>query len=284
MRTGDNAPLPAAPGWGAVEGWRDPRRFADWARRFPWLAQGSTGRGPNLRTYGVASEGQDGSAPSERESSAIRSARRAWRRLGEIEGFEHIVLTRQVHGDGILVHGSDRLPGADPRIHHPAPLEADGHITAEPGVLLAVTVADCVPVFMVDPAHRSIAVLHAGWRSAAAGILQRGLGALSRTFGTRPEDVFVHLGPAICGSCYEVGPEVHRALGLPVPTVPTPVDVGSVLRQRALDEGVRPDRITRDTSCTLAAAELYSHRGGDTGRQVGFLGIRSGAGPSDGGR
>src|SRR5690606_18360795 len=101
----------------------------------------------------------------------------------------------------------------------------DGHATRAPGLLLAVSVADCVPVSLVDPERRAVALLHAGWRGAAAGILERGLEVLAERLLARPEDLHVHLGPAICGGCYEVGPEVHRALGLPEPPAPAPVDL-----------------------------------------------------------
>ena len=183
-------------------------------------------------------------------------------------GFAGMKHTRQVHGKGILPH---RKPGSGLSIGP----DADGHSTSAPGILLAVTVADCVPVFLVDPIRRAVALLHAGWRGAAAGILEEGASLLLQDAGAREEDILMHLGPAICGTCYEVGPEVHVALGLPRPETPSPVDLRGVLAERAVELGLLDSHITRSSFCTLCnASPFFSHRGGESKRQVGFLGIR----------
>lgn len=247
-------------------GWKEPVRSADWVARFPWLAQGTTGRGPDLRVFGR----ERGRAP--------------WAHVAESHDFDDLVLTRQVHGTRVLVHGPVRRDGIDPRVAHDNPEEADGHVTSEPGLLLAVTVADCVPVFLADPVTRSVGVVHAGWRGAAAGILERALAGMATRFDADPGNMFLHLGPAICGACYEVGPEVHQALGLPVPEGPAPVDVRAELEQRARRCGVPAQQITQDPSCSLEDTGYYSHRGGDAGRQAGFIGIRTPKAPGHRGR
>ena len=149
----------------------------------------------------------------------------------------------------------------------------DGHATAAAGLMLAVTVADCVPAFLVAPAQRAIAVLHAGWRGAAAGVLEAGLEALAGV-GAAPGDLFLHLGPSICGRCYEVGPEVFTALGLPAPDRPRPLDLRSALAHRAVTLGISPRRVSVSRHCTRCTdSGLFSHRGGDVQRQVGFLAV-----------
>ena len=154
-------------------------------------------------------------------------------------------------------------------------LEADGHVTSAEDLLLGVTVADCVPVFLVAADGKAVGVLHAGWRGAAAGVLEEGLRSLQSETGCDPSDFHLHLGPAICGDCYEVGPEVHRALGVPEPNSPTPIDLRAILATRALGLGFSKDRVTVSTWCTrCGASPFFSHRRGDLGRQVGFIGIR----------
>jgi copper oxidase (laccase) domain-containing protein len=144
---------------------------------------------------------------------------------------------------------------------------------------VGVTAADCVPITFVErptaATLQAVATIHAGWRGAAAGILERGLARISAAFGSRPADLHMHLGPSICGECYEVGPEVHEALGLARPGRPTPVDLARVLAERAVRAGVDPARITRSAWCTRCDRDdlLYSHRGGDAGRQVSFVAI-----------
>jgi len=246
-----------------------------WSRAFPWLVQGTTTRGPDGRfDLGLFSRG-----------SGEDQVRANWRELAEGAGFPTVVHAQQVHGSKIHVALGDASAAgaahAPPRravSQRPLLLDpADGHVTGVPGVLLAVTTADCVPVFLVDPGRRAIGAVHAGWRGVAAGILEEALGTLHDAFGTEPSDVHVHLGPAICGRCYEVGPEVFAALGQEVPSSNEPIDVRAVLARRARAAGVAQDRISASVHCTRCTdSDLYSHRAGHAQRQVGFIGIREG--------
>lgn len=86
----------------------------------------------------------------------------------------------------------------------------------------------------------------------------------------------MHLGPSICRDCFEVGPEVHRAMGLPESDGPRPVDLRGYLAGCGAGAGITPDRITESAWCTLCdGSPFFSHRRGEAGRQVGFLGIRA---------
>jgi YfiH family protein len=231
----------------------------EWADRFPWLFAGIThaGSGPDpfdLRLFG--------------EPKSLQAPAR-WKNLLRTSAFETIVHARQVHETRIVVHdqlgrGVREVEGA-----------ADGHATAELGVLLAVTVADCVPIYLLDADARAVALLHGGWRGIAAGILPRGVTLLGTMWGTDPRRLLVHLGPAICGACYTVGSEVFGALGVEVPAHAAPVDVRGVLAQQARAAGVPPESITISDLCTLCGdGNLFSHRGGRSERQVALLGIR----------
>lgn len=244
------AEIPSA---GSTPHWVHP----GWQTRFPWLTQATSHRGDSdfdLRFFGGI----------QRSDAEERLAL-----LASDVGLDRQVLSHQVHSAEVLMH-SGYAEGLSV-----AP-DADGHLTNEPGLLLAVTVADCVPVFVVGPVSRAIALLHAGWRSAAAGILERGLVRLESEYGVRSGEVFVHFGPAICASCYEVGPEVFRALGQPDPGGPAPIDLRSVLARQAVTLGVRPTHISLSSHCTRCGdTPFYSHRGGDVGRQLAILGIHA---------
>ena len=191
-----------------------------------------------------------------------------WEHLARDTGCGSLVHARQVHGREIALH-----EGVPPGLLLIPP--CDGHATRQPGALLAVTVADCVPVFVVAPRARAVMLLHAGWRGVAGGILEAGLAMLERDFHTRAREARIHMGPAICGRCYEVGREVHEALGLPRPATPTrPVDLRRVLVDRALAGGADPAHLSTSTFCTRCAdTPFFSHRNGDAGRQVAVLGI-----------
>jgi copper oxidase (laccase) domain-containing protein len=110
---------------------------------------------------------------------------------------------RQVHGTTIL----DHAVGAPGWVRHDG---ADGHLTFVAGVACAVTVADCVPVFIAHPSG-AVALLHAGWRGTAARIVEKAIARMIDR-GLDAGDLAVHLGPAICGRCYEVGPAVFEQL------------------------------------------------------------------------
>jgi YfiH family protein len=182
----------------------------------------------------------------------------------------------QVHGTRVLRH-----PGGGPAGFLIADT-ADGHATRAAGVLVTVTVADCIPISIVDPERRALALLHGGWRGVAGGIVEAGVAALRELAGSHPEELFLHLGPAICGACYEVGPEVHAALGCEVPPENRPVDLRAIAARNARRLGMATERITTSAHCTRCGdSPFFSHRAGHPGRQVGVLGIKDdGAGPS----
>ncbi|MDR1901517.1 MAG: polyphenol oxidase family protein [Treponema sp.] len=89
--------------------------------------------------------------------------------------------------------------------------EADGMVCAETGIFLAVTVADCLPVYLADTRTGSFALLHSGWKGT--GIADRALALMSSTWGTRPEDVAAVLGPCIGAASYRVNEERAAAFG-----------------------------------------------------------------------
>jgi len=231
----------------------------EWRERFPWLIQGVT-----------AARVEAGAVPFDLAlfgDGRPREVVERWWALGRATGAFCLVHGHQVHGAVVRLQG-DGGPGL-----HLSPA-TDGHATRAPGVLLAVSVADCVPISLVDPEKRVIALLHGGWRSVAAGILEGGLDLLAGRLDVHARDLHVHLGPAICGSCYEVGPEVHRELGLPEPARPEPIDLRAVIAARARQAGVLDERITSSSWCTRCGeGPFFSHRGGCAERQVAVLGI-----------
>ena len=84
--------------------------------------------------------------------------------------------------------------------------QADASFAREAGVVCAVLTADCLPVFLCDRAASCIAVVHAGWRGLAAGVIEQGLAAM----GVSPGEVLAWLGPAIGPEAFEVGGEVRQ--------------------------------------------------------------------------
>jgi YfiH family protein len=168
---------------------------------------------------------------------------------------------KQVHGTRILEHGEgwdgwQRAEGAD------------GHLAVARGTALAVTIADCVPVFLAHP-DGAVALLHSGWRGTAAGILRRALARVA-VLGRPAAEWHVHLGPAICGRCYEVSPDVFEQLTGWQTLRHRHVDLRALLAEQAKEAGVQV--VSASPWCTRCDNDrFFSHRAGDAGRQVGVI-------------
>ncbi len=215
----------------------------DWSDRFPGLVQGITGR--------ADPDGLEPGLDRDRLASAL-----------DMPG---VVSLRQVHGSATLL--------VDGRIGDGSTVLGDGDaiVSERPGVLLTLNVADCIPIYAVEPGRRLAGVAHAGWRGLAAGVVESLLRTV-RGLGVDPADLWFHLGPSICGRCYEVGPEVPRTLGLRRSV--DHVDLRGVAVRRLLEAGVRSGRVSRSGWCTLCHHDRFvSYRGGDEGlRMIAFLG------------
>lgn len=186
-----------------------------------------------------------------------------WKQLREELRFggARLASASQVHGARVVTHGShwDGWLRID---------SADGHIAPQPGLALAVTVADCVPVFIAHPSG-AVAILHSGWRGTVARIVERGIEALAHC-GFDSAELRLHLGPAICGKCYEVGAEVIGQLTGRPSGGHERIDLRAIIAQHARAAGVR--HITTSRLCTRCDNDrLYSHRAGDAGRQVSVI-------------
>jgi polyphenol oxidase len=90
------------------------------------------------------------------------------------------------------------------------PLKGDGLMTDQPGVLLGIQTADCIPVLVADRKNRAVAAFHAGWRGTLARIVENGVGRMRLEFGSRPENLIASIGPGIGQCCYSVGEEVRQ--------------------------------------------------------------------------
>jgi hypothetical protein len=189
---------------------------------------------------------------------------RAFRR--QLSEFRAVALGNQVHGVEVMSlddgRGWIQLEGID------------GWITTVPEILLTVTIADCVPIYLVVPG-RGVALLHAGWRGTAGGILGRGVAQLREETGCSPMDIVMHCGVGICGPCYEVGSEVMQGCGTPAEGEgPWHLDLRERLREQAQALGL--EQVTTSGWCSAHdRASFYSHRAsrGADGRMVAYVGM-----------
>jgi YfiH family protein len=193
----------------------------------------------------------------------VREVMARWSALRSLVGGDcpRLATATQVHGNTVLEHrGAWRgwLRCED----------ADGHMSFERKTAMAVTVADCVPVFLAHPSGAS-AALHSGWRGTAARITEQALAQFG-VQGLATSDFRLHCGPAICGKCYEVSANVYAELTGKDPGKPTTIDLRALIVDHARAAGVK--HISTSALCTRCDNDrFFSHRAGDAGRQIGVI-------------
>jgi YfiH family protein len=156
----------------------------------------------------------------------------------------------------------------------------DAILTMEPGLALAVLVADCAPVLLADPVARVVGAAHSGRPGTAAGVVPA-LVERMRERGADPGRMVAVIGPAVCGACYEVPQALRAEVAAAVPDAyattrdGTPgLDIRRGITAQLSATGVVDVRL--DPRCTMETPELFSfRRDGRTGRLAGFIWLRS---------
>jgi hypothetical protein len=140
-------------------------------------------------------------------ANVLENRRRAAMALGADPG--DFVFCNQSHGHQVtVVTADDRGKGA--RSLDDAIAQTDALVTRDPGVVLTVMVADCVPIVLYDPVAHVLGCVHAGWRGTVARVSEAAVQAM-RSLGARPGSVIAGLGPAVAPERYQVGAEVAEA-------------------------------------------------------------------------
>ncbi len=191
------------------------------------------------------------------------------RELGAQLGFEaaNLVAAGQIHGDAIRrVEGGDAGRGAlDWESALPA---TDALWTSEKRLPLLILVADCAPIVLVEPENAVLAVVHAGWRGAVAGIGGKTAARMQREGGAELGKMWAGIGPCLCASCLEIGPEVAQMAaqvdgeavlaGWEKPHL----DLRGLIRRDLERAGVPPAQIETMENCPKCENErFFSHRG-----------------------
>jgi polyphenol oxidase len=284
--------------------------------KIPWLIHGfSTRSGGFSRAYGgkalnLGFTKHDSRAAVERNRSAfLRSLGDECRERAKSEGNASkekcqpswpLVTLRQIHSD--IIHFVSSTPRE--------PLFGDGLISDTPGLFIAVQMADCLPIILVDPKRRAIGVFHAGWRGTVKRIIEKGVGKMRLCFGSLPRNLKAAIGPGIRGCCYNVGEEVRenfesqfsyatklfrevkesdpvrekypllfltaRAPGHSELPKKIFLDLVEANRQQLIAAGVSAKNIEASPLCTNCRTDLlFSYRAekGKTGRMMGVAGI-----------
>ena len=216
-----------------------------------------------------------------------------------------LITLRQFHSNLLRV-ASAADSGRD------CPSKADGIMTSQPGILIGIQTADCIPVLVADKKRRVVAAFHAGWRGTVKRIVENGIGRMRLEFGSRPKDLVAAIGPGAGPCCYAVGEEVqsefesqfvyarelfhevfssdavHNKYPMLFLTQCAPghspmgpnlhLDLIEANRRQLLDAGLAPRTIHITGGCTNCQTDLFfSHRAsrGHAGRMIAAIGIKS---------
>jgi len=283
--------------WLAVPAWK----------KLNWLWHGfSTRRGGLSRAYcaGDAQGDLNLGFTDEDDQDTVARNRRLFVEAVSGDPSTPLADLRQIHSNLVLLaHVADAS--------RKKPCKADGLMTDEPGLLLGIRTADCIPILVADRKRRAVAAFHAGWRGTVERIVESGIGRMRLQFGSRPEDLVAAIGPGIGPCCYAVGEEVFSSfesqfayarelfrevydsdpvrakypLLFMTQRAPGHSEIGPSLhlnlveanRRQLLSAGLKPRSIHLVGGCTSCQPELYfSHRAsaGHAGRMMSVIGIR----------
>ena len=176
---------------------------------------------------------------------------------------EGMATLRQIHSSLVLLADRDGLAG-----------EGDALVTRQPGVMVSIRTADCLPILLADERTGAAAAVHAGWRGSAARIVQVTLERMRREFGTEASEVYAAIGPGIGGCCYHVGAEVRERFAIPGPGM---LDLARENLRQLLDAGLAEDRIgmlQRCTACEPALFHSWRREKHAAGRMISFIGVK----------
>jgi YfiH family protein len=283
--------------WLPIPGWGD----------LPWLWAGfSTRKGGLSHAYcpdAAAGDLNLGFTAADDRETVLRNRRLLAEAIAS-NAATPLISLRQFHSNRIV-----HAVSSDVSRKHPH--KADGQMIAEPGLLLAIQTADCIPVLVADRKQRAVAAFHAGWRGTVKRIVESGVGSMRLAFGSRPQDLIAAIGPGIGLCCYAVGEEVlsefesqfsyarelfrevydadpvrkkypmlfltQRAPGHSPIGPSLHVDLVEANRRQLLSAGLSPESIQIVGGCTQCHTDLFfSHRAshGHAGRMMAVIGIR----------
>ena len=165
------------------------------------------------------------------------------------------VATHQVHGTEIC--------RVDSRFNSffPQRVTADGLMTDQPGVLLTIHTADCLPIFLSSGDGRYVALLHAGWKGTSQGMARRGAESFCREYDLSPREVVCAIGPSIEADCYQVTAEVAGLFPEKCLSPEAPgrwkLDLRRANREQLIDAGINPCNIYVSDMCTSCRDDLF---------------------------
>ena len=272
-----------------------------------WLVHGfSTRPGGQTKAYKHAGDLNLGFTEADERKIVAENRNRFVAAVAGGKPYQGLVTVRQIHSCLICkVDANDVQPNQSTAV-----LQGDGLMTDQPGVLLGILTADCIPILVADRKNRAVAAFHAGWRGTVARILEKGIGLMRLHYGSKPENLIASIGPGIGQCCYAIGDEVkeqfesqfdyaaklfrevsdsepiRRKYPMLFLTARAPghsqlgpalhLDLAEANRQQLLAAGLKKKSIYLTAQCTGCNTDsFFSHRieQGFTGRMMSVIGV-----------
>lgn len=186
------------------------------------------------------------------EKTVSKNRRKFLQKLGKAP--ENGVFAGLVHGGNVEIVDSNQKGMIIP--------ETDGLVTQDPEIFLAVTVADCLPVYIYDKNISGAGILHAGWRGIAAGIIEKGIERFVENLGSKKDEIQIKIGPAIGPCCFEVDEKIAQEFEKYSGTVEKRngknfVDLKLAVKQAAIKNGILEENIESVSECTACLPDKY---------------------------
>lgn len=179
-----------------------------------------------------------------------------------------VVNVRQVHGRRVVL-------GSPAYVKRKEISRADAVVTNVPQLPIAVRTADCLPVFIFDPAHKAIGVVHAGWKGTKKEVVPAAVKLMQKKFRSRARDLKVAFGPSIKSCCYQVGKEFkkHFPKDVALTAQGMYLDLPMVNRRQLISLGVPEKNILDGGACTFCSGKFFSYRreGEKAGRMLSVM-------------
>lgn len=198
--------------------------------------------------------------PEERRENVMENYRMFAQAAGI--GWESMVMDSFEHGVTVLpVDEKDAGAG----YLRPSLPYCDGLITNDPRITLITGHADCLPLYLLDPVHRCIGLVHAGWKGTLGKIGLVAVRLMQERYHAEPARMFAGVGPCICQSCFEVDADLGDRFAQAYPGVPcvapgkpgkAHIDLAIAAAAQFVEAGILPENITLMDVCKIGRAHV----------------------------
>lgn len=192
--------------------------------------------------------------------------------------YRSLICAKQVHGTNVVyVTGADKCSGA---LNYDSSIsDADGFLTDERNLPIAILTADCLSVFVYDPAKPAVGVFHAGWRGTEKNICGQGVKFMQDKFGSKPDELLIGFGPSIRSCCCKMENDFKSnfPFGLVNRGGSVYMDIALINMKQLVSCGVKEENIFDPKLCTSSDnKDFFSFRkeAQGSGRMISVIMLR----------